>query len=174
MWWNNYYQSLKHCYACGGRLREKFVVAEHRKRLVCMTCGHINYVNPKVVAGVIPVVSDGRVVLLQRELEPAKGCWSYPAGHQEVGETVEAAAVRETKEEICVKVKLQGLVGIYSYPDAGIVTVVYWGAVPKNQTPKPGIESQSVKIFSPKNIPWKELAFRSTTQALRDWLRCAK
>lgn len=173
-WWQNYYRSIRHCFMCGGTLREKYVPAEHRKRLVCSQCQQINYVNPKVVAGVIPVLPDGRIVLLQREIEPAKGAWSYPAGHQEVGETVEAAAVRETWEEICIRIKLQGLVGIYSYPNAGIVTIVYWGRVPKGQKPAPGIESQSVAVFSPKDIPWKTLAFRSTKHALRDWLRCAK
>jgi len=174
MWWQNYYRSLRFCHACGGALREEYVKSENHDRLVCKKCRKINYVNPKVVAGVIPVLPDGKIVLLQREIEPAKGSWSYPAGHQEVGETVEEAAIRETWEEICVRVKLNGLVGIYSYPDAGIVTIVYWGRVPKNQKPSPGIESQSVALFSPKKIPWKKLAFRSTKHALRDWLRCAK
>lgn len=172
--WRAQLAALRHCHHCGGVLKKTYVPAEQMKRLVCVLCGQITYTNPKVVTGVIPVLSDGRIVLLQRDIEPAKGRWSYPAGYMELGESVEAAARRETKEEICVPVRLEKLVGIYSYPDAGVVTIVYVGSVPKKAIPQPGMESQSVKIFSKKNIPWDQLAFRSTTEALRDWLRCDK
>jgi ADP-ribose pyrophosphatase YjhB (NUDIX family) len=91
-----------------------------------------------------------------------------------LGETVEEAAARETWEEICLRVKIEKLVGIFSYADAGVVTIVYLGRVKKGDVPKPGIESQHVDIFSPSQIPWKKLAFRSTTEALRVWLRCGK
>jgi ADP-ribose pyrophosphatase YjhB (NUDIX family) len=147
------------------------VSQEKKNRHVCQKCGNITYINPKTVAGFIPVTPQGQVVLLRREIEPAKGKWTYPAGYQEIGESIEDAAVRETKEEICVRVKIKNLVGIYSYPDAGVVTIVYAGSIDPRDTPRPGQESQDVKLFYPKDIPWKDLAFRSSVHALQDWLK---
>ena len=170
-WWKAQADRLQHCFVCGGRLVKKHVKAEGRRRLVCGACGEISYTNPKIVAGLIPVMPDGRVALLKRDIEPAKGKWSHPAGYQEMGESVAGAAVRETWEEIVTRVKVRDLLGVYSYPDAGVVTVVYVGDVPRGQKPKAGHESQDVALFAADEIPWRDLAFRSTTDALRDWLK---
>jgi mutator protein MutT len=42
---------------------------------------------------------DGGVVLIKRRYEPLAGQWSLPGGALEVGETLEAAVVREVQEE---------------------------------------------------------------------------
>src|SRR2546422_2477867 len=51
------------------------------------------------------VFRDGAVLLVKRGAEPNKGRWSLPGGALEMGETVEAAAVRETLEETRVDVQ---------------------------------------------------------------------
>ncbi len=51
------------------------------------------------------VFRDGAVLLVKRGAEPNKGRWSLPGGALEIGETVEAAAVRETLEETRVDVR---------------------------------------------------------------------
>jgi len=51
------------------------------------------------------VLRDGAVLLVKRGAEPNKGRWSLPGGALEIGETVEAAAVRETREETRVDVR---------------------------------------------------------------------
>ena len=53
---------------------------------------------------------------------------------------------------------------------AGVVTVVYRARV-VGRKPSPGVESQCVEAFRPSEIPWEELAFRSSFQALRDWVK---
>lgn len=168
-WWASQMASIRHCYFCGDKLKRCYVQAEKQRRLVCIDCGQITYTNPKVVAGLIPVMPDGRVALLKRDIEPARGKWSFPAGYLEWGEAVEKAAVRETWEEIRARVKVKDLIGIYSYADAGVVTIVYVGNVLGKTPPQPGEESQEVKLFKPSKIPWKGLAFRSTIDALKDW-----
>ena len=74
---------------------------------MCSKCGEITYINPKVVAGLIPIMPNGNIVLLKRSIEPALGRWTFPAGYMEMKETIEQAAVRETLEEINAKVKLR-------------------------------------------------------------------
>jgi len=43
--------------------------------------------------------SSGRVLLVQRAQDPGRGLWSLPGGRLEPGESPEAAAAREVREE---------------------------------------------------------------------------
>jgi 8-oxo-dGTP pyrophosphatase MutT (NUDIX family) len=93
------------CPACGNRLETQYVEEEGRERPVCVVCGRIHYRNPVVVAGLLPLV-DGRLWMLRRAIEPRYGFWTFPAGYMELGETVEQAAIRETREELNLDVEL--------------------------------------------------------------------
>jgi len=168
-WWRKFTLDVKFCFRCGGILQKKFVRAENRRRLVCADCGQITYLNPKVVAGMVPLTRSGKVVLLKRKIAPGKGKWTYPAGFLEMGESVAAGARRETREEIGARVKLNKLVGIYSYKKLGVVTVVYDGKILSGERPRKGNEAEEVRAFPIGKIPWKKLAFRSTVQALSEW-----
>lgn len=53
---------------------------------------------PLVGVGAV-IVHEGRVLLVQRGTEPAKGRWSIPGGLIEVGEMLTEAVVREVREE---------------------------------------------------------------------------
>lgn len=168
-WWKSQLAQIKRCHCCGGTLRPKYLREEKSRRLVCADCAFIAYQNPKIVAATLPV-RGGRIYLLKRDIEPARGRWTFPAGYMELGESVEQAAVRETREEIRCRVKLEGVHNIYSYKDAGVVTIVYLARI-VGPAPRAGHETQAVKAFRPGEIPWEKLAFRSTFQGLRDWVR---
>ena len=159
----------KFCSRCGGKLDTKFIPEEKQERLHCAACGFIAYLNPPVVAGAIPETR-GKILLLRRGIEPALHAWTFPAGFVELGESVAEAAVRETREETGVEIQVGKIIGVYSYSDAGVVTVVYRAKV-VGGAQKITREAEEIAEFTKKTIPWKELAFRSTGEALKDWTR---
>ncbi|MEM4699904.1 MAG: NUDIX hydrolase [Candidatus Nezhaarchaeales archaeon] len=66
---------------------------------------------PRVGVGVI-AIDEGRILLIKRRDPPDPGLWTVPGGLVELGERVEAAAVREVEEETGVRVELQRLLDV--------------------------------------------------------------
>lgn len=158
------------CLQCGQGLTERLLPSEDRPRLVCDACGYIHYLNPRVVCGTLPVW-DGQVWLLRRGIEPRRGYWSHPAGYLEVGESTADGALRETHEELRWAVQIVRLLGVYSRAAAPVVNVVYLAA-PLEPTSRPQTTPEALEVlpFAPDAIPWDDMAFPSTAQALRDWI----
>jgi ADP-ribose pyrophosphatase YjhB (NUDIX family) len=164
------------CHQCGAAVTLRHIEEEHRDRLACDNCGFIHYLNPRVVANVIPERRDGAgapsLLLMRRALEPRRGFWTPPGGFVELGESTEEAAVREAQEEIGMTVAISGLVGVYSRPAVGIVVVAYRGAAQEDDA-TPGEEALETRWFTAGAIPWDDLAFETTVRSLRDWLALA-
>ena len=159
-------QDAKYCPRCG----EAAEVAYPRS-ITCPHCGYGAYYNPKPVAAAIPVTADEHIVLLRRGFDPGKDLWTFPGGFVDLGETVEEAAQRETREEIRADVELTDLVGVYSRATERIVLIVFAASI--RVEPQTTAEALQVQAFAPDEIPWEELAFWSTTNALKDVLaRC--
>jgi ADP-ribose pyrophosphatase YjhB (NUDIX family) len=106
---------------------------------------------------------------MKRGIEPQMGKWVFPGGFVDRGESVSSAAVRETKEEINLKVTLTGILDVYSFPGSEVVVVVYAAEVAGGEL-RACDECQEVRAFPPESIPWGELAFESTRAALRDYI----
>ena len=159
----------RYCQTCGHDLIERFVDKEHRSRFQCESCGFIHYMNPRVIAAVI-VEHDGRLLLQQRAMEPGAGGWTFPGGFLEIGETPAQGAAREAKEEVGLDVKIGRLRGVYARPDVGIVMVVYEGVSATVDAYVADHESTAVRWYDIDAIPWAELAFDTTEQALREWV----
>lgn len=140
---------------------------DRRSRLVCPS-GHVTWRNPRIVVGALPVQGD-RVYLARRAIEPGLGRWSYPGGFLEMGEAAQEGARRETEEETRLLVEVGSLIGVYSRPHAGVVTVMYEATVVGGR-PEPGAETSEVRAFGADDIPWEDLAFTTTESALRDWV----
>ncbi len=122
---------------------------------------------PAIAVDVVIKVLGG-VVLVKRKNEPYGGKWALPGGFVRYGEKVELAAVREAEEETGLRIKLKGLVGVYSDPKRdprGHVVSVCFLARRTGGRLKAASDASDVKIF--KRIPWRELAF-DHSQILKD------
>jgi ADP-ribose pyrophosphatase YjhB (NUDIX family) len=111
------------CQRCGAATENRLV--EDRVRPVCVACGTVTYLDPKLAVAVV-VERDGRLLFGRRgpgTREPGK--WSFPAGFVERGERVEDAAVREVAEEVGLEVEVGPLLGLYSATGETVVLAVY-------------------------------------------------
>jgi ADP-ribose pyrophosphatase YjhB (NUDIX family) len=157
------------CPTCAGPLEKRSLKATDPDRLVCQACGFVFYLDPKVAVGTIITAPDSRLVLVRRAIEPGYGLWVFPGGFVDRGEELPKAAIREAREESGLEVRLDRLVNIYSYSDAAVIIVVY-AATALGGDLCADDECLEARLFAPDELPWEELAFRSTREALRDYL----
>ncbi|QFU84601.1 NUDIX domain-containing protein [Natronorubrum aibiense] len=113
---------------------------------------------------------DGAVLLLERDHPPFDGCWVLPGGLVERDETAREACVRETKEEVGLKVTIEEFVGLYDDPnrdERGNVSAAYRCTPVGDDSPAPRAEARQVNAFNPSDLP--EMGFdheRIVTDAL--------
>lgn len=157
------------CPRCGSPLEPRQLRSGDPARLVCTGCGFILYLDPKVAVGTIIRTARERLVLVRRAIEPGYGKWVFPGGYVDRGEPLVDAAIREAREESGLEVRLDGLVNIYSYPGRAPVVIVYAATAIGGSLliDDESLESAEVETAA---IPWNDLAFRSTADALRDYL----
>jgi len=139
---------------------------------MCSDCGFVAYENPKIIVGSV-VVSDNRVLMCRRAIEPRRGFWTLPAGYMELGETPEEGAVREALEEAEANIVIDGILGVFSIARIAQVQLIYRArfADPVARRFAPGPESLDVRLFHWDDIPWSDIAFPSVRWALDAWRR---
>ena len=118
-------------------------------------------VTPKLTADVIielPLHDDNPIILIERKYEPYG--WAIPGGFVEVGETVAQAAIREAREETCLDVDLDILLGIYSDPKRDFRGHTACAVFIGNASGKPlaADDAKDIALFDPFDID-VELAF---------------
>jgi ADP-ribose pyrophosphatase YjhB (NUDIX family) len=163
------------CPVCGGALTPRIIKTGEPERLVCGSCEFVFYLDPKVAVGTIIAAGDSGVVLIRRSIQPGYGKWVFPGGYADRGEALEAAAVREAREECGLEVRIDALVNVYSYAGRTPVVVVY-AATAVGGALTAADEALEALEFTREAVPWKSLAFPSTRDALRDYfagVRCA-
>ena len=163
-----YQSNFVYCVRCGGKLVEEDI--EGKLRLQCVGCGHIQYLNPVPAVGVC-LEQNGRVLLVQRAVEPRKGLWQVPAGFLEVDEDVTECALREIEEETNLKVRLSGLQGVYSVfddPRYICLLVIYRGAIIDGML-RAGDDASDARFFAPDDLP--PIAFECHRAVVSDFFK---
>ena len=155
---------------CGGGLESRLLKAGEPERMDCLSCGFVFYLDPKLAVGTIIADSQNRVVLVKRAIEPGYGKWVFPGGYVDRGEEVEVAAIREAREEAGVDIRIDRLINIYSYAGRTPVIIVY-AATMTGGCLACDDEGLAARFFGAEEIPWDDLAFRSTQEALREFFK---
>jgi ADP-ribose pyrophosphatase YjhB (NUDIX family) len=161
--------AFRFCPACGATLEPRLLKPGEPERLVCTACGFVFYLDPKVAVGTIIRMPGEHIVLVRRAIEPGYGRWVFPGGYVDRGEEIRVAAIREAREESGLDVRLDGLVNIYSYPGRAPIIIVFAATAVGGELACDE-ECLEAAVFEPRAIPWDKLAFRSTGEALRDFL----
>ena len=155
---------MKFCSNCGQRVRVQVPEGDTFPRAVCPSCGTVHYQNPKVVVGCVPEWND-QILLCRRAIEPRRGFWTPPAGFLEIGESLHAAAARETAEEALAKVEIGSLLSIVNVLHTAQVHVMFRARLLSSDY-GPGVESLETSLFEEEQIPWNDIAFASVRFAL--------
>jgi 8-oxo-dGTP diphosphatase len=129
-------------------------------------------VTPQISVDIIIRLLDheNKIVLIERRYPPHG--WALPGGFVDVGERVEAAAVREAKEETGLDVTLIALLGIYSDParDSRGHTVSPVYIADAHGHPVAADDARNAAMFAADEIPLETLAF-DHAQIIRDYQR---
>ena len=157
-------RSIQHCRACGAPAVYRTPADDNRERAVCTACGTIHYENPVNVVGTLPVWED-KVLLCRRNIEPRRGLWTLPAGFMELGETSEEGAIRETVEEAGARIELDGLFTMINVVRVGQIHLFYRARM-LDTSLDPGPETIEAQLFAEADVPWDEIAFRTTKKTL--------
>ena len=89
------------------------------------------YPRPAVTADCVVITkeTEPKVLLIQRGIDPYKGCWAFPGGFMNMDETIEECAIRELEEETGLKLSTIYQIGAYSKvdrdPRGRTITVAY-------------------------------------------------
>ncbi len=84
---------MNFCPVCGGDVVPHVVGGEERNHWFCPQCDEPRYVFPMVVVTCF-IAWGKRLLWVQRNIEPKRGCWAIPGGFLESGETLAEGAAR--------------------------------------------------------------------------------
>jgi len=121
----------------------------------CPRCGYVSRRrrNPAPTVDIIIEVQDQGLVLIERA-NPPHG-WALPGGFVDYGESLEAAAMREAREETGLTVTLLGQFHTYSDPRRDprqhTITTVY--VAQGFGVPQAADDARRLAIFSPEQLP---------------------
>ncbi len=163
---DNYRDALNFCNRCGGKISTSVSNKNKSVAGICIDCNAVYYDNPKII--VLSLIDyQGKVLLCKRAIKPKLGYWALPGGYMERNETIEGAAIRETREETGVNVKNLHLYTLVNCPKINQVYFILRGSVDNDHT-EIGEESLDVNFYAECDIPWENLSYKLMNQIL-DW-----
>jgi ADP-ribose pyrophosphatase YjhB (NUDIX family) len=156
---------MKFCPDCGAAVQQRIPEGDTLPRAVCTACGTVHYRNPRLVVGCVPAWQE-RILLCRRAIEPRLGYWTAPAGYLEIGESLLAAAARETAEEAMAEVEVGSLLSVVNVLYAEQVHVMFRAQM-RSERHAAGAESLETRLYTEAEIPWDDIAFTSMRFALQ-------
>ena len=157
------------CPVCGGaaRVRASLKPGEP-ERLVCTRCGFVFYLDPKIAVGTIIRDADGGIVLVRRasSLALASGC-SRAGTSTAARRSSPPRSAKRAKSAVSTSSCTAWWTSIPT-PARTPIIVVYAATI-AGGTLCADDECLEARVFAADEIPWDDLAFRSTYEALKDY-----
>ena len=145
-------------------------VTRDDQRASCPACGFVVYANSVPGAEAVCFDANGRVLLGRRRLQPSQGLWDLPGGFLHEGEHPEDALRREVEEETGRVPEPVEFLGMWNEPYDGRVVLCLTWLARLDEDVQAGDDLGELRWFSRDEIPWDELAFQSTHDALTELL----
>jgi ADP-ribose pyrophosphatase YjhB (NUDIX family) len=157
--------AMKYCCECGAAVALSRSPGKSMVCYVCIRCRRIYYHSPRLVAGCIAAIDD-RILLCQRGVDPAYGLWNLPSGFIEMPECAPDGAAREALEEANVAIDLERLYALFHIPHINQTLLVYLARL-QDAHVVAGPETLAARLFKEAEVPWDQLAFATTQNALQ-------
>lgn len=140
------------------------------------------YPHPAVTTDCVVFRLDGQqtsVLLIERGVEPYKGCWAFPGGFMNIDETAEQGALRELKEETGLEVKFLKQFGTFTEvnrdPRERVITIAYYSLTHKSDVSGSDDAAKAQWFLLDKIPPLAfdhELILRKAIEQLKKDFRC--
>ena len=169
------------CAVCGRLVRRRPPTATRPRHITCPRCRYMLYDYPRSACGMLVVRGD-RVLLLERAHPPRIGYLDSPGGFIETGESLEACARRELREETGLRVGRADWLGFYwdTYFIRGFgrfpVMNFYFAARWRSGEPKAADDAASAAWVPLRDLPKlrRRYSWAHMTPMFRDLVRWAK
>ena len=121
-------------------------------------------ITPLLTVDAVIIYNKTNIILIRRKNPPFQGEYALPGGFVDIGETVENACIRESKEETNIDVKILKMIGVYSEPSRdprGHTVSVGFLCEPlsNSEVPKAQDDAAALEIVPISNINKFQLAF---------------
>jgi len=109
------------------------------------------------------MIHEGRVLLIRRGTEPLRGRWVVPGGTVELGESLEAALVREVEEETGLVVRPREVVTVFDRIEREGTLVRYHYVIVDYRcdyvsgTPRAASDAADVALVAREDLPRYDL-----------------
>lgn len=157
-------QDNKYCGRCGA----PFSYFEKMSALKCTRCGHFTF--PKLSPASIVLVTRGDEILLARSPHFAKGVYSLIAGFVEAGESAEACAIREVKEEVGIEIEDLEYFATQPWPFPHSFMIGFFAKYKSGEIRIQEEEIEDAKWFTKNALPVMPYSTSISYQMIQAWL----
>jgi ADP-ribose pyrophosphatase YjhB (NUDIX family) len=159
---------FRHCPRCAAARRGEADAV----RFVCDACGFVYYYNVAVSSAVLLLDTKGEALFIRRARDPGRNKLAMPGGFIDRGETAEAAAIREVREEAGVKLDnlefVTSFPNLYTYREVEYPVIdLFFVARVQDRTARALDDVTEVVWLPPSSLRDEDLAFPSHAKALR-------